>query len=650
MRTLLAVFMILILHALLFLYPGLCLAYLLGIQSYVVPIGLALSYAIALISETVIQQRGLTAVFLLEQYGVITVVLTLGVIVKAVYFSNVPNVQSCYRKIADRVIGFYNLGCITRVGLLSLMVTFLVLVGPYSEVPADVWQHLENIRREKTYIDEELFLGRNLWYSLQAHIWTLSEVNFDQYFYWTSLFNTIVFLGVVYSVAKNVALDQKISEAKSNWIGAISVMFVLCFFGIGVFSYVRYYAFSPSYFCYALYMLAAGVLFNLSNSPGINKKNVLLVVVYLVCLVVAFLIHKQEALFIVLLTGMLFLWKVLENLKIALEKRVGGKYSYVFRKYFVALTIIILVIAVSIFIVIVGPDPTLGIHGRLHRDIFDLSDWSKYLHGNYVIKINSQVTSVIGYFGILTLIGALLTWRTSRIPLVLIISCLVVLVTVFNPAFNKIFLQYAGQEVLWRISYMALLPIIGSFVLVNNVSEIVDNRSIVVRQSLLVIISIVIGLFEVNRQNFGKYWYWQKFQTIKATSIGNSYVLWTDMVEFLNTIKPRRNVLTDPVTGYILASTTIHSHSRWKFHKQNYIEFNKPSYSETSFEDYVGWLFVINRRDGAPSITGTISGHWPTNIMNVTEHYTNEFIDFVRTNKKFTRIWGKRDIEIYEVR
>ena len=122
-------------------------------------------------------------------------------------------------------------------------------------------------------------------------------------------------------------------------------------------------------------------------------------------------------------------------------------------------------------------------------------------------------------------------------------------------------------------------------------------------------------------------------------------------------------MLTDPITGYVLALAANHSHARFKFHKANYIDFNLPGYSDRSFQDDTEWLLIINRRSGAKSITGQHSGHWPEDAMGTKNYYSEEFIGFLRertmahqnlptenyTVYRFAKLWSNNNIELFEI-
>ena len=96
---------------------------------------------------------------------------------------------------------------------------------------------------------------------------------------------------------------------------------------------------------------------------------------------------------------------------------------------------------------------------------------------------------------------------------------------------------------------------------------------------------------------------------------------------------------------------TTNSYSGFKFHAGgHHINLNKEEYGTDSFAGYVGWLFVINLRDGEYSLNGDISNHWQSNIMEVSNYYSlalREFLDSPPDH--FQLRWRKDNIRVFEI-
>jgi hypothetical protein len=526
------------------------------------------------------------------------------------------------------------------------------ILGPYSEIPADVWQHLENIRKERVHLEQGAILGSNIWYLVQAYLWSLSQTGFESYLERASFFHTLVFLIGIGAFSKNLAIEAGISITTARGIGLCSIVCAFVFFGMGVFAYVRYYTFSPAFFVYILYLSSLVHAAKIISPRGVGKtKKSLSVLAYSLCLVVAFVIHKQEALFILLVSFIIVGWGVVVTYSrgsvTGLDLFAPIKMTETLR---VSLIITILVTVISVVMLASGFIGAVTQPRKLHPDLFHLGILSRAFLGFYIVNPFGQFFQAIGNFGIIVLFSWLLTWRYSRVSSLLTCTILAVFMSLFNPAFCAFFLKMTGAEVLWRLTYLVPFFTIGGFVIVNNVSNMLEKKYIKVNQgfavALLLIVPFSVTVFDNGAMPIlgdSKLW------TLAPTATRNNHKHWDDLISRLNQINGRKNILTDPITGYVLSATTKHSHARWKFHKIDYIEFNKPGYSKRSFEDYAGWLLVVNRRDGDLSFTGRESGHWPVDIMQVSKHYEEEFLDFVRSSPRFKLIWIQGEIEIYEI-
>ena len=125
------------------------------------------------------------------------------------------------------------------------------------------------------------------------------------------------------------------------------------------------------------------------------------------------------------------------------------------------------------------------------------------------------------------------------------------------------------------------------------------------------------------------------------------------MLDRLNDIEGKQYILTDPVTGYIVSALTPHQTFRHKFYASEYYQafpFAFEDYSDFPLSRYRGWLLVVNLRDGGHSQAGEISGHWPEDILKVSEYYPSNLLQHLRMHKNnFETVWQTDDITIYRV-
>ena len=121
------------------------------------------------------------------------------------------------------------------------------------------------------------------------------------------------------------------------------------------------------------------------------------------------------------------------------------------------------------------------------------------------------------------------------------------------------------------------------------------------------------------------------------------------MIGFLD--RYERNILTDPITGYMINAYTNNKVFGFKFHgTEDFIPVNYKKFSARHFIDFHGWLLVINRRDGASSRNGDLSGHWDEDILKLSEYYSDELIDFLNKPPPHIKlIWSQNNTLIYEI-
>ena len=126
-----------------------------------------------------------------------------------------------------------------------------------------------------------------------------------------------------------------------------------------------------------------------------------------------------------------------------------------------------------------------------------------------------------------------------------------------------------------------------------------------------------------------------RYSTLSAIPKNNSSHIWNDLIQIIEE-KGRVNLLTDPVTGYVLSGMTRANHSHSKFLETDEGNINKASYNSNSFYDYARegeWLFIVNLRNGANNKNGQISGHWPLTVMKVSDYYSDELLSWLNIER-----------------
>ena len=513
---------------------------------------------------------------------------------------------------------------------------WLKLVGAYLEIPADVFQHLGKIHESKKNIELGSISTGNQWYELIAYCMVISKEKMPDVVLPYSIAMTTLFLFSLMSVAESLAKDMLLSKTATRVFVIGSPILTVLAFGTSVFSYVRYYVFAPSFVCYPIYIACAYLIvrYTLSRNSSQNPLEQYLIV--LVGIVITYITHRQEALYIVVvLFGCLVL-----SLSMTIGQKRASTRSERLLPQSVLISLIVVTVVLFMFYLI---NRTVIETGLLENNVISLGS---LFSGRYRILIADpfgRVYETLGLWGVL-LIFVYVFWlpKTAKHWF---FSCLILfpLLVLFCPFAIDIFLQVSKQELLWRFMYMIPSGLLGAYVL----AHFVGNYSKKTRSSLFVGLVLIATLFPAHKyHNYLQ----QRYSTLGQVRIGNSSELWKDLVFEIGKNKAR-NVLTDPVTGYVLRALTNNKYYGFKFHGTGkHISINHEEYGHDSFAGYTSWLFVVNRRDGSISRNGGISGHWPSSVTRMSNYYSKELISFLAQNPShFKLIWEEDSISVYEI-
>jgi hypothetical protein len=142
----------------------------------------------------------------------------------------------------------------------------------------------------------------------------------------------------------------------------------------------------------------------------------------------------------------------------------------------------------------------------------------------------------------------------------------------------------------------------------------------------------------------------------------NGAGLWEDLIRAVEKISGNRVILADGVTRYVLSNATPHRQGvggkeLWRSELvPDFLDRPNKSDPKKNLRAYQqgGDLLVINKRDGAHSATGSISGHWPEDILSISKYYPIELVEYAsedgRGSKYFQTGFSSDRIWIYEIR
>ena len=126
--------------------------------------------------------------------------------------------------------------------------------------------------------------------------------------------------------------------------------------------------------------------------------------------------------------------------------------------------------------------------------------------------------------------------------------------------------------------------------------------------------------------------------------------LWKDLIHYLDKIPGQTEVLTDYVTNYVL--TTALRHEGIPNPKETWQK--RVNFFDGDYEDkllYYGVddkLLIVNLRDGDQSQNGRLSGHWPEDILSVSN--PNDLRSFLSSRPAdFELMWEKDRIWVYKI-
>ena len=199
--------------------------------------------------------------------------------------------------------------------ILSLVVCVVIYglwAGPYTEIPADVYWHFGRITDLHQWFENGdtlqlaglagVFKSINYyWYRFVALALHLTGTELKDQLGVINLVNILVFGVAFFSFAK-VILSEDQYLKNISLTAAIATIFTLMHFGVGPFSYVRYYTFGPAFFALVGFFALMAIFVRVLAAGVISIR---LLMGYTVLALVVAAIHLQEALYLVVMATML---------------------------------------------------------------------------------------------------------------------------------------------------------------------------------------------------------------------------------------------------------------------------------------------------------------------------------------------------------
>ena len=570
------------------------------------------------------------------------------------------------------------------VGFFIVIVAFSLYhlkVGPYTEIPSDFWVHLGNVWSELANINEGLHgYGLNVkeisngeyvpfLHAIAANLFQSNPL-------WlvpgATLITSVIFLGATYWFTLRVIAKVRLSKKSKILIAMLTVVLTVLSFGVATFSYVRYYAYFHTIFNFPLIYVSLVLLMDYLERSESSTAKLIPIPVFLLTMSI---VHKQEALFALILIAGMVLWRMIRTFQIS-----GGIPESLWRRTRILGLSVATLLPVVLIYTFLKRD--MGLPGSLavidatqgtwmfQLDVLqkivviDLGHLIPFLKGLPIANPGLRFWDTLAPFGIIVYL-----WYFSRYRWVAKVDYITVgmaspLLTMFNPVFVIWFLHLMTADTLWRMSYLMPLSMVGAFLIVHSFSDSMRRDS---RTKLWspVLMTLILGgaLMPFDFKYF--YNLDSRLPSLQSIDQTNGAGLWADLIRIVEKIDGHRVILADGVTRYVLSNATPHRQGNsgkelWRDKRQKDDLLVKVV--QRNFKQ--GYILVINRRDGFKSASAEVSGHWPYRILEVSRHYPlelDEILDYEIHRQsqepdffgiplgKFELLWSADNIDVYKV-
>jgi len=645
----------LLLATVLLLLPGLAILYCLNVQRHRYLLAVGLSYALYAASLWATSRVGLDAAVFTAIYLVAVVILVTAAFALALYRHGWS--QSTLISVSGKWPGDWlpPLVIATATGI------YLWLVGPYLEIPSDVYQHFEFIQDMFQRIEQSIasdgplswyLLRQNgkywhLLYAFLAH-WTGHEP--QQIILPVTFLTSTLFLLGVYRLATVVYADLELSAGQLAAVAAVTTLFVVLHFGINMFSYVRYYALAPTMVNYVLYFAVMAVAVDFFRGRAWEWRYL---VIAMVVLYASAYIHRQEALFAIVMTMMMGFvlfaqrgWAPAVAPAAPVRSAVRRLLGVLSDKINLA-ALLSAALFVGYFIYAYAtktrgfiPEPK----------IIPLEVVLPFVKHLYILNPTYQFYYVLTLWGVYVYAVFFVYRRWFRGNFFILAGMLSPLLTIFNPFFVDLFLRSGPGKSMWRLSYLVPLHFVAGYLAVRLALVIRDGHWRSRLGASLALAPLLLLLFPVNLVYIDAPY--SRLHTLMPVARESSPALWRDLLDYLESLPERETIITDPVTGYVVSGLTRHVSYRHKFHRRRgYVEFNHADYAGHPLDAHAGKLLIINQRDGEVSQHGAMARHWPDHILKVSNYYYAEGLEpYLQGHpERFELLWEEDRIRVYRI-
>ena len=409
-----------------------------------------------------------------------------------------------------------------------------------------------------------------------------------------------------------------------------------------MFSYLRYYVFAPAFLPYLIYLLVGLVVVE----SMVNRRQAVSLTetatTTALGLFVSYIVHRQEALFIAVLVGTAVAYAVVVTLTKSRKSRTGKLSQSLGIWEIAAVAGIPILLVCAVLLKFKGAETESFL---LINNVIDVGKFIGLDREFLIADPFGRVFETLGVGALILFASYFLFIPRDKRSSFLSFSIVVPILIVFNPISVDIFLSVSKQEVLWRFMYMTPIGLVAGYLFAYLITQGAAQKYL--KRNVAIAVMLLVSLIPFkDSQDLLQ----QRYGTLLAISPLQDIRLYSDLLEEVEKYSDR-DLLTDPVTGYVIGALTQNKYSGFKFHHSgDHVDLNKNEYSDDSFSGFRNRLVIVNLRDGAYSPNGRISGHWPHSILKTSNYYSRPLREFLATNPPhFNLLWEKDRIRLYEI-
>ncbi|NLB54868.1 MAG: hypothetical protein GX811_03720, partial [Lentisphaerae bacterium] len=475
------------------------------------------------------------------------------------------------------------------------------------------------------------------WYFIIAWLCKLSGVSVEHAYPSIMMATSFIFLISLYSFGLYIFRHFRLTRSVKGWIAAASVLFFVMHTGVLVFSYFRYYPLAPAMLNLVVCLTATAIWLNFLESTRHSIRGL----VFLPFLVLTLLtVHSIEGSFF-------FVLAVLSSLAAAFRDlfHSTGIKNYLTRRSFLLAALTSLSF-VAIFLYFRHTSVPIGEYRSLIP--------TPLLKRGFIAdpSVSLTVITIWGLFVYLIFVSRIRIFYKSAF---LFGGMLIPLATYFNPFFVDLVLRVYpnGAAYVYRYGYIVPLYFIAGWAFVHAIIGLTSKTQKLPAKFLnaLVLIALLELLFPVYPSMENQ----SRLLSLKKTPTNCSHYIWSDLFNYLETLPPQ-NVVSDPVTAYLIGGLTHHHVNTDKFYALRWrLEVDSDTTPLPSvfrrLDTRNETLLVVNRRPGAElSEAGAISIHWDPDIMQVARYYSELELAYIAERPEtFELIWERDNISVYRL-